>query len=63
MLTGWWKILDFVERVLRKLVEKTRQTERDKLENDPVEFFTDHFDGVRDSTVKTDKTDDNTNKK
>lgn len=59
----WWTLLDFIERALRKLVEVTRQNERDKLENDPVEFFADHFDGVSDNADKTDEADDKPGKK
>jgi hypothetical protein len=59
----WWTLLDFIERALRKLVEITRQNERDKLENDPVEFFADHFDGVSDNADKTDEADDKPGKK
>ena len=54
----WWTLLDFIERALRKIVEITRQKERDKLENNPTQFFADHFNGVPDNASKADKTDD-----
>ena len=60
-----WKLLDFIERVLRKIVETRRQNDRDKLENDPAKWFDDHFDsGLRDDNDKaeTNKTDDRPDK-
>ena len=39
-----------------------RQRERDKVEEEPAEWFDDHFNGVRDDSSKADKTNDKTNK-
>ena len=54
---NWLPVLEIISKVIEKITERMRQNDRDKLENDPVDWFADHFDGVRDNT-ETDKTDD-----
>jgi len=59
-------LIRLLERFLLIRKQKDRQVKRDKLEDNPVDFFNDHFDGVRndkskDSTSEAD-TDSKTNK-
>lgn len=46
------KVLSLVQIFIKKLQEKRAQDERDKLENDPFDFYVQHFDGVSDSSNK-----------
>ena len=41
-------LLRIVERIIRDRKRKKRQVERNELEDNPAEFFNNHFDGVRD---------------
>jgi len=56
IIVGW---IDDVYKYLRTL---HRQKERDKVEDDPAEWFDDHFNGVRDDSSKAYKTNDKDNK-
>lgn len=56
IIVGW---IDDAYKYFRTL---QRQRERDKVEDDPAEWFDDHFNGVRDDSSKADKTNDKTNK-
>lgn len=59
---NWLPVLEIISKVIEKITERMRQNDRDKLENDPVDWFSDHFDGVRDNT-ETDKADNTPDKK
>lgn len=59
---NWLPVLEIISKVIEKITERMRQNERDKLENDPVDWFADHFDGVRDN-AEADKADDNADQK
>jgi hypothetical protein len=48
-------ILRLVDKLLTAIAFKKAQNERDKLENNPADFFVDHFGGMSDTTDKTDK--------
>lgn len=47
------KVLGFIQLYLKKLQEKKAQDERNKLENDPFDWYVHHFDGVSDKSTKT----------
>ena len=49
-------ILRLVDKLLTAIAFKKAQNERNKLENNPADFFMDHFGGMSDTTDKTDKT-------
>jgi len=49
-------ILRLVDKLLTAIAFKKAQNERDKLENNPADFFIDHFGGMSDTTDKADKT-------
>lgn len=53
------RVLSLIQVLIRKAQEKRAQNERDKLENDPFDFYVHHFDGVSDSKTKTNETDTN----
>lgn len=57
-------ILRLVDKLLTAIAFKKAQNERDKLEQNPADFFVDHFSGMSDTTDKADKADttDNTAK-
>jgi hypothetical protein len=64
---NYWgfKILDYIDRLAKLVLERMAQNDRNKLENDPVQWFDDHFDGgLRDDNDKaeTNKTDDRPDK-
>ena len=55
------RVLSLIQVYLKKIQDKRAQDERDKLENDPFDFYVHHFDGVSDtsSQTKADKADSN----
>ena len=56
-------LLRIVERLIRARKQKQMQDKRDALEDNPAEFFNNHFDGVRNDTKShSDKTDIDSNK-
>ena len=54
-------VLDKVFRLIHLIIwnakNKKAQDERDKLENDPFNFFVDHFDGVSNTASNKSKAD------
>lgn len=54
-------ILRLVDKLLTAIAFKKAQNERDKLEQNPADFFVDHFGGMSDTTDKTDKADTTNN--
>lgn len=54
-------ILRLVDKLLTAIAFKKAQNERDKLEQNPADFFVDHFGGMSDTTNKADKADTTNN--
>jgi len=52
-------ILSLIIVAVENYNERRRQKKRDRLEADPVHFINSEFSGLRDDSVKTDKTDTN----
>lgn len=48
-------ILRLIDKLLTAISLKKAQNERDKLEQNPADFFINHFGGVSESADKTDK--------
>ena len=55
------RVLSLIQVLIRKAQEKRAQNERDKLENDPFDFYVHHFDGVSESSSKAKTNETNTN--
>lgn len=55
------RVLSLIQVLIRKAQEKRAQNERDKLENDPFDFYMHHFDGVSDTSSQTKANKTNTN--
>lgn len=41
------KLLDLIERKLRGVAQESEQAKHDQLENNPADFYNDHFGGLR----------------
>ena len=55
------KVLGLIQVLLKKIQEKRAQDERDSLEANPAEWFSEHFDGVQSTSDKTETSQANTN--
>ena len=47
------KLLSLFQFFIEKYKDAKAQRERDRLENDPYDFFADYFDGMSESSNKT----------
>ena len=57
LLTVLDKVFSLIHLLIQNAKNKKAQDERNKLENDPFNFFVDHFGGMSDTTDNKSKAD------